>query len=166
MNLREFIEDVVHEEFLSAAWKRMNQPLRSSKPSGIVQKLVGLQNAADRANSTQESFEDRTVSNSREVSKRRFEAVKNLKVVFNETNKLAGELLEIEGVEVKFAGVSIDPINGFVDLRFLYTVDNGNFEGEFVVGGEEGFEFVDAPPGVSEVANRRLFKKSNTSNGP
>lgn len=161
MNLREFIEDVVQEEFLSAAWKRMNQPLRQSKLSRMLQKFLGLQNAADRANSTQESFEDRTASNSREVSKKRFEAVKDLKVVFNEINSLVGEPLEIEGVRVKFVGVSIDAINGFVDLHFRYVTDDNEFEGEFLVSGDEGFEFVDAPPGIHESANGRLLKKSH-----
>jgi hypothetical protein len=159
MNLREFIEDAVHEELLSAAWKRMNQ---SSQPklSETLKKFLGLQNAADRANSTQENFEDRTAANRRDVSKKRFEAVKDLKMVFNETNKFVGEPLEIEGMKVKFAGVSVEAINGFVDLHFRYTTEDGGFEGEFVVSADEGFEFVDAPPGIHEKANRRLFKNS------
>lgn len=160
MKLREFIGDTIREEFLSAAWKRMNQPLLQSKHSEILQKFVNLQNAVDRANSTQENFEDRTASNSREVSKNRFKAVKNLKILFGQINSLAGALLKIEGVDVNFLGVSVEVINGFVNLHFRYATDNGDYEGEFVVDEDEGFEFVDSPPGIHEKANRRLSGKN------
>lgn len=160
MNLREFIRDIIHEELLSAVWKRMNQPLLRSKLSGVLQKFIDLQNAADKANSTQENFEDRTTTNSREVSKNRFKAVKNLKVLFGQINNFAGMTLKVEGVDVKFLGVSVEVINGFVNLHFRYAADNGEHEGEFVVDEDEGFVFVDPPPGLHEKANKRLSRKN------
>lgn len=159
MNLREFIGDTIREEFLSAAWKRMNQPLFQSEDSEILQKFIDLQNAEDRANSTQVNFLNRTASNSREVSINRFKAVKNLRKLFGQINSLAGATLKIEGVDVKFLGVSVEVNNGFANLHFRYATDNGEHKGEFVVGEDEGFEFIDPPPGIDEKANRRLSRK-------
>jgi hypothetical protein len=150
MNLRDFIQETIQEEFLSAMWKRANQPITLSKFQEVSDQLHGLQQAADKANETHEQFQDRTSSNSKETSKRRFEAVKNLKMVFMATKQMVGKPLEVEGVEVKFTDVAVKANDGFVEVSFHYETPDGTHQGEFAVSADEGFEFLDAPPGVNE----------------